>query len=386
MGVPTNNNLDYLPYTRINSSRSNSWTGSYSSSSNNDRPSSPTGEKDRLYLLPDLAAHFPLSTLPSLWRKRLFTLFHITSLAFALIGIYTLIGFNNGRFMRTPVYSAYDIAQTGYSRQLAAPVAVPSPDDETRSNSLENQDSSPPFDYDDDRIRRPSTTTLQMWTFPGQSDPDFGTPSAAPFTESSNQHLLILSPIRNAHSILPTYFRHLENLQHPKENTSIGFLLSDEEDETGVLVQHWCDEQTAKGEYRHITLLRKDFGLMVPQGQARHKNWIQAQRRGLMARARTLLLMSTINPTVDWVFWLDADVAEMPTTIITDLMQYGLVDSNSSASLTSSPTEGKILADIVIPNVMKRHLGTFRGYDLSMYSVLARPPLSHTADHLLLCT
>lgn len=301
------------------------------------------------YRLLAAAANAPINW--TTWRRRAFALLHLTSLAFAVIGIYTSLGLKNGKLIHTPVYSKYDIAQAGYNRNLVTP---PLPgtlsDSHPSSNSV----------AEDDRIpENRQGTFLDTWTFSNNSS--LCSPIVSD-SKSSDQHLLILSPIRNAHSILPTYFRHLENLQHPKSNTSIGFLLSDEEDETGILVQHWCDEQAAKGEYRHVTLLRKDFGFLTPKGEARHQNWVQAQRRGIMARARTLLLMSAINPTVDWVFWLDVDVAEMPSSIIQDLMHYGQID----ASTDSRPARQTVVADIITPNIMYKHKGVdVRGYDLS---------------------
>lgn len=336
-------------------------------------------------------------------RKLLFLALHIASLIFGAFGVVIILYYKHGHFMRVPVYSQYDIGQAGYVR----PLLISSPPQHNQHQQLSAY-TSEDLSNDDQRIAQPGKGTIfDTWTFPSSSSlssdaSSHTSPSSTATTSatSDDQHLLILSPIRNAQHLLPTYFKHLENLSHPKQNTSIGFLLSDEEDETGILVQHWCEEQASKGEYRSITLLRKDFGLLSPKGNARHEDWIQAQRRSLMARARTLLLTSTINPTHDWVFWLDVDVMEMPSGIISDLMQLGQISLHDEESINkdevnlqaeeeqsgsvkiaseklpnntatrNTSSSRKVLADVIIPNVLYRNrkspLSTeLRGYDLS---------------------
>lgn len=303
-------------------------------------------------------------------RRILFILFHTVLLAFGCFGIYMLIGLHTGMFLQVPVYSKYDIAQSGYFRPLiTTPPSIQawrnSPSTSHLSGTVSDHHNGAAIDSEQaEQAPQHFRTPVDSWTFPSSSTP--GSHQSPTPPKSSDQHLLILSPIRNAQDALPTYFHHLENLKHPKSNTSIGFLLSDEEDETGRLVKQWVDEQASKGEYRHITLLRKDFGLLSPNGQARHKDWIQAQRRGLMGRARTLLLTSVINPTVDWVFWLDVDVRHLPSTIIQDLMLLGQIETNSSdpQGRVSNETE-TVIADIIVPNIMDKWKGNLRGYDLS---------------------
>jgi hypothetical protein len=341
----------YLPVTRSSSRSSSNGSITINDKTCNELPNdSPSSTIHRL------AALATPTNWTAQWRRKILILLHLASLAFGIYGVLTLAGLKSGKLMYTPIYSKYDIAQAGYNRNLVTP-PKPTLHYNSEEDRLGHSISSEKHD-----LQKNHGTVLDSWTFPSSStiNPAPSSSSSSESERPNDQHLLILSPIRNAHGILPTYFRHLENLKHPKENTSIGFLLSDEEDETGVLVQHWCNEQAAKGEYRHMTLLRKDFGLFVPKGQARHENWIQAQRRALMARARTLLLMSTINPTVDWVFWVDVDVQEMPSTIIQDLMHYGRLESSDKQ------TNATVLADIITPNIMYRHKETeIRGYDLS---------------------
>jgi hypothetical protein len=181
-------------------------------------------------------------------------------------------------------------------------------------------------------------------------------------------HILILTPLKNAVDLLDSFFSLLTGLEHPKENISIGFLIGDEEDDTGKIVHEWVGKQQDLGHYRKISLLKKDFGIITPGGDARHKNWLQGQRRSLMAKARTLLLTSTLEPSVDWVLWLDSDLAEAPKSMIADLLYYGHAGvypdnyDNTNANLEDQMP----LADVITPNIMRRlGPGQIQGYDLN---------------------
>lgn len=79
-----------------------------------------------------------------------------------------------------------------------------------------------------------------------------------------------------------------------------------------------------------------------------------------MARARTYLLTATLEPTVDWVLWLDSDIAEFSPSLFEDLLVYGkggVIDSHGLQSPSSSP-EGTIEPeewnDVIVPNAMQR--------------------------------
>lgn len=114
-----------------------------------------------------------------------------------------------------------------------------------------------------------------------------------------------------------------------------------------------------------------------------------------MARARTYLLTATLEPTVDWVLWLDSDVAELSPSLFQDLLIYGnagVVElppgsplspavaahstSSSPGSLSSSrKSEAAGLGgssgsgewnDIIVPNAMKRlPNGQLHGFDMN---------------------
>jgi mannan polymerase complexes MNN9 subunit len=48
----------------------------------------------------------------------------------------------------------------------------------------------------------------------------------------------------------------------------------------------------------------------------------QKARRSTLSVARNSLVLTTLAPHISWVFWLDADIIETPTTIIQDLTMH----------------------------------------------------------------
>lgn len=139
-------------------------------------------------------------------------------------------------------------------------------------------------------VSRPQTKNTTLYTLSESVNQSSGSTSLQVFDFDRHHlnngvkrvqdlHILILTPLKNAQEVLHHFFALVENLDHPKENLSIGLLVGDEEDETGSMVNDWCVDQEKKGDYRKITLLKRDFGLPHPSGEDRHKHWLQAQRR-----------------------------------------------------------------------------------------------------------
>lgn len=171
----------------------------------------------------------------------------------AIHGVWMQAAWHRGSYMPTPHYTRNDIAQAGFIRQPLEFGKLPS------GNAVSKE------------TRRTQTSVH-----------DFADLSTAPRTPDE-QHVLILSPLRNAEPTLSAFLELLATLEHPRAQTSLGLLIGDEEDATGSLIADWVKEQAEKGEYRHISLIRKDFGLDSPKGNARHLKWVQPQRRCLTA-------------------------------------------------------------------------------------------------------
>ena len=95
-----------------------------------------------------------------------------------------------------------------------------------------------------------------------------------------------------------------------------------------------------------------------------------------MAKARTLLLTSTLRPDVDWVLWLDSDLAFAPPSLVSDLLRYGGAEVEGSRAEGAVGTEvgherrDQGLADVIVPNVMKHHKGpaSVQAYDWNSWA------------------
>ncbi|KAK4699121.1 hypothetical protein P7C70_g7142, partial [Phenoliferia sp. Uapishka_3] len=180
-------------------------------------------------------------------------------------------------------------------------------------------------------------------------------------TTASSLHLLILTPLQNSAKNLPRLFRHLDNFTHPRINTSLGFLVGDEDDTTGADLRQLVEAR--RHEYRKITLLSHSFGLELPKGEGRHL-------RSLLGKARSVLLMSTLQGDHDWVLWLDSDVSEVPPTIFEDLLFYGNTGVEfADGGVREGAETVSEFNDIVTPNICRRRNGrpdgNLHGYDMN---------------------
>lgn len=159
-------------------------------------------------------------------------------------------------WMRIPSYSQYDIMRAGWGSSV-----VGVDDDELVSSQAAPHPSDLQDSYD---------TVLELHDFDGNSSP--------PRT-SDEQHVLILTPLKNAAHALPSFFKLLESFTHPKSNTSIAFLMGDIQDDTPAILEAWVARTVQRKVYRKITVLNKSFGLVSPSGEVRHKETVQGQRR-----------------------------------------------------------------------------------------------------------
>lgn len=85
-----------------------------------------------------------------------------------------------------------------------------------------------------------------------------------------------------------------------------------------------------------------------------------------MAKARTFLVSSTLEPSVDWVLWLDSDVIDIPTTLFEDLLSYGHAGVGSPAVESGKGLSAEPVYDIITPNIFQKFpSGYLKGYDLN---------------------
>ena len=128
--------------------------------------------------------------------------------------------------------------------------------------------------------------------------------------------VLILTPVKNAISVLPQYLKNLKNLSYPHELLSLGFLESDSSDGSFDWLQRHLNE--LKQEFPAVNLQKYDFEFHpnVP----RWTPAIQFQRRSILAKSRNRLLQKALQ-NEDWVLWLDVDVIDYPRDVIQQLLQ-----------------------------------------------------------------
>ncbi len=159
---------------------------------------------------------------------------------------------------------------------------------------------------------------------------------------TTQEPVLILTPVKNAEPHLRTFFRLLEHLTYPRHLLSIGMLESDSDDRT------WERLEDARAgleqRYRAVTLCQKEFGYRIPPGTPRWSRSIQLERRSVLAKSRNHLLFRALRDET-WVLWLDVDVIDYPADIIERLTGTG--------------------KDIVQPNCVKHPGG--KSFDLNAW-------------------
>ena len=126
-------------------------------------------------------------------------------------------------------------------------------------------------------------------------------------------HVLILTPMKNAEKFLDTYFASLYQLTYSRELISLAFLESDSSDNTYSRLMEKLPE--LRSHFRSASVWKKDFGFHVPPNIPRWLEHIQKERRSVLARSRNYLLFRALDDQ-DWVLWLDVDVVEYPPDII----------------------------------------------------------------------
>ncbi|CAM0137895.1 unnamed protein product [Umbelopsis sp. WA50703] len=137
-----------------------------------------------------------------------------------------------------------------------------------------------------------------------------------------NQHVLILTPFKEAARHIERYFQNVNSLTYPHHLISLGFLVSDSQDGTIEKLQQHAHDVNNKQEpwqrFHKISIFQKDFDFVLSESD-RHDYEVQIKRREVMSKSRNYLLASALTEDIAWVLWLDGDVIEYPATLIEDL-------------------------------------------------------------------
>lgn len=140
------------------------------------------------------------------------------------------------------------------------------------------------------------------------------------------EHVLLLTPLRDASFYIPTFAGLLANLTYPHNLIDLAFLVGDTRDDTVAVLAAELDRIQSRSDsiaFRSVTIIEKDLHVTVSQQvDDRHGFAAQAPRRKAMGRARNYLLSTALKPEHSWVFWWDADVVESPPSILQDLMAH----------------------------------------------------------------
>lgn len=141
----------------------------------------------------------------------------------------------------------------------------------------------------------------------------------------ANEHVLILTPFKEAAHHIERYFDNINRLTYPHNLISLGFLVSDSKDGTvEKLQQHarWfqAHRQEPWQQFHRISIFQKDFSYDLPNTEERHAFNVQVERRKIMAKSRNTLLSAALTEEISWVLWLDGDVVEYPATLLEELI------------------------------------------------------------------
>ncbi|KAI8064359.1 Anp1-domain-containing protein [Gongronella butleri] len=165
--------------------------------------------------------------------------------------------------------------------------------------------------------------------------------------KDNEEHVLILTPLKNAEAYLPRYFELVERMSYPKHLVSLAFLVSDTTDKTVPMLKEKANQllNPTNGDerYHSVSIFEKNFDFILPEDR-RHEFEMQPLRRSFMARSRNYLLSAALRHEHAWVLWLDVDVVEYPETILEDLQSVDV--------------------DVVVPNCLREtDDNSFWGYD-----------------------
>lgn len=141
----------------------------------------------------------------------------------------------------------------------------------------------------------------------------------------NEEHVLILTPLRDAAPYINQHFDLLSQLTYPHHLIDLAFLVSDTGDDTLAVLAKELErvqshESTA---FRSTMIVEKDFGVETSQSvEYRHSFEAQGPRRKTMGKARNYLLSSALKPEHSWVYWRDVDIVDSPKKIIEDMVAH----------------------------------------------------------------
>ncbi|XP_035670100.1 mannan polymerase complex subunit mnn9-like [Branchiostoma floridae] len=139
-------------------------------------------------------------------------------------------------------------------------------------------------------------------------------------TESPEQQegsVLILTPVAGKIRAVPKYLSLVKSLTYPRSKISIAILMSNIHDDESLNNIHSMMAEL-NDKFRSARLFRKDYEKVVI-GQERHSEWMQKERRSILAQSRNQLLLRALGAE-EWVLWFDFDLVAIPPNITETLI------------------------------------------------------------------
>ncbi|XP_019622777.1 PREDICTED: mannan polymerase complex subunit mnn9-like [Branchiostoma belcheri] len=143
-------------------------------------------------------------------------------------------------------------------------------------------------------------------------------PKVTESPEEQEGSVLILTPVAGKIKAVPKYLALVKSLTYPRSKTSIAILMSNIHDEESLNNIHAMMAEL-NDEFKSARLFRKDYEKIVI-GPERHSEWMQKERRRILAQSRNQLLLRALG-SEQWVLWLDFDLIALPPNITETLIE-----------------------------------------------------------------
>ena len=136
----------------------------------------------------------------------------------------------------------------------------------------------------------------------------------------ADQKVCCMIPLRDAEPYLDRCISLIRNLEHPNDRIKIAFCEGDSSDRTWEILK--AQEAELRREFADVVLLKKDVGNEIPR-VGRWKPKFQFSRRSGLARVRNHLIDEALTDDINWALWIDCDVDDYPSDILSTLLTQG---------------------------------------------------------------
>lgn len=172
----------------------------------------------------------------------------------------------------------------------------------------------------------------------------------------SRPDVAIFIPVKDGAEFLHNCISLIDKLDYPKDKLSVVFGESNSSDNSVKIIEDIC--QHYQDHFKEV----KHLALKSGHNIARRKRWkpaFQKRRRSAIAKVRNEMLNTALQPTDEWVLWLDVDVCQFDSDILTQL----LVEQEK----------------VVVPNCLLESGGN--SYDMNSFLEIGQPSRAQYYKH-----